>query len=186
MHWCPVFHWGSWLALQVPCPQYYETQVKSSLLILGCLLNLGLFHVLKIPSTFQPLSLAYFYSLSWPSGNFSCPFLNLILNISAFPSPPLPYSLSHLALSFHLPLRTIPPSKWNSTFPRVPSLLLSSLGVWRVACISWLIYFYELGHAMHVFWHWVTSLIMIFSSFSHLPAKFMMFLFLIAELYSNM
>ena len=32
-------------------------------------------------------------------------------------------------------------------------------------------------------WIWITSLRMIFSSYIHLPAKFMMFLFLIAEYY---
>ena len=89
----------------------------------------------------------------------SVPRLTGVVTLSLLPTPALhpycpPHPLFHVVPSLHLPPMTI-------SFP-----LLSEY----IPCVS--------------FWVWVTSLGMIFSSFIHLPAQFLLYLFLITEWYS--
>ena len=102
--------------LQVAYPQCSESQLRSPLLILGILLyprSLSCLGGAATPPTSSPLSVADFYSFSWPSSisNYLCPFHSWSW-FSPLPFP-FPHSLSSLFPSVS-DYYFIPPSKWDS------------------------------------------------------------------------
>jgi hypothetical protein len=121
----------------------------------------------------------YFDSFSWPSGHPSCLYTYIILLplFSPLPSSSLPPSASH---DYFVPLLS---GFQVSTFG--PSFSLNFLQ--SVSCIMGILDFlasiYLSVNTYHacLFWVWVTSFMMIFSSSIHFPAKFMMSSFSIAE-----
>ena len=132
-----------------------------------------------MPPTDLPLSVADFHSFSWPSGQPACPSPHLILN-SPFATPHFP---SLLLPSLCLPLMTI-------LFPLLSEIQVSLLGASFLFSIfgsveyNMLPVFYgwyplksEYIPCMS-FGGWVTSLRIIISSSTHLPAKFMSWFFI--------
>ena len=128
-----------------------------------------------------PHTTAYFFSFLWPFGLLSC-------------SPPPPILDPDVLSSLPSPLsaRSLPPSASNDYF--VPLLSgIESIHTWifhsYMACELYHGYSKLFGKYAFIseyllcmsFWVGITSLRVIFSSSIHLPAKFMMSLFLIAE-----
>jgi len=127
----------------------------------------GLWHILEMPLSQFPFSLLY-SPCTW------CPPFPM-------PSPTqFPPSL-HLWYLFYFAF-------WERVnhSPSAPPCYLACLGlcvVTQLSCTLWLLQLLSEYIPCVYFWVWVTSRRMVFSSYIHLPEKFLMSLFLIGKQY---
>ena len=162
--------------------------------------TVGLFHLRPFPSSLDslsPLRSWYFLEGAPPpptSWGYPCPFFLLVSRIHCcspqclimFPLSP-PYTFAHPCSSFHLTPVTAFFSLSSRTEPSSlgPFSLLNFLSsadcILGILCMFWLISTYWWVHTLHVLWSWVSSTRIFFSSSIHLPRKFMIASFLIAE-----
>ena len=165
-----VSHWGPCLAIgdglfRLHSPNAVSHSYSHAHWFLGGSPIPGLCHILEMPPPPHTPSLADFHSFSWPSGHLSCPSPHLIFNL---PIPiPIPSTTQFPSFIWLLWLFN-PSSQWDSSILTWKPSCLASLCLWITGIP------YSMANI-----HLVTSFKMIFSSSIHLPANFIMFLFLI-------